>query len=64
MGPLMDVKDKKCLKPEKGKEKWKNNVKGASAILTRYVCGRGTLGFWPYALHEQTFFGHCLRIVH
>jgi hypothetical protein len=41
MGPLMDAKDKACLKSGKGKKKWKNYVKGASAIFARYACGRG-----------------------
>jgi hypothetical protein len=43
MGPLMDAKDKRCLKSEKGKKNWKRYVKGASAIFARYACGRGVV---------------------
>jgi hypothetical protein len=43
MGPLMDVKDKRCLKSGKGKKNWKKYVKGASAIFARYACGRGVV---------------------
>jgi hypothetical protein len=41
MGPLMDARDKNCLKSGKGKKKWKKYVKGTSAIFARYACGRG-----------------------
>jgi hypothetical protein len=43
MGPLMDAKDKRCLKSGKGKKNWKKYVKGASAIFARYACGRGVV---------------------